>query len=241
MSEVVPMLHKKFSQLIADDAQTFRCTPNGWEPVSIKPDRSSKMDAAFFIDKVMQFPKKVAPSDHSLEDLRLPFQSFWISCHCEEAGTSVSKFFHFEIRAYGLALSMFSHSETRTGWSATTYHFQEDTKLVAELVPVHQYWVGLALELLDIVNAPTEQVDAMPHFLVRKRLARGGLNRKQTRFITVRPTRFAPHSRVGNGASRAPHNRRGHWRHYRSGKKVWIADCAIHGGSKAARDYAILK
>lgn len=239
MSEVIPMLHNNFSQLIAGKAHTMLLTNAGWEPVVIKPDRASKMDAAFFIDGLMQFPKKTVPSDLSLSDLRLPFSSFWICWHCKENGASICQFAHFKVSDYGLSLTIFGHSEHETGWFGDIYFFEPDTSLVEQIDPDHQYPLRKALDLLDIVNAPCEQVDERPHYLVRQRLVKSGLNRKQTRFITVRPTRFVPYSRGGNGASKTPHNRRGHWRHYRSGKKVWIADCAIHGGSKAARDYAI--
>jgi len=82
-------------------------------------------------------------------------------------------------------------------------------------------------------------LDPPQSVLVRQQLAIGGRDWKQTRFITVRPNRSARHVRGRNGSSRSPHNRRGHWRHYRSGKKVWIADCAIHGGSKGVRNYVV--
>ena len=45
---------------------------------------------------------------------------------------------------------------------------------------------------------------------------------------------------MGGGWTNQPHDRRGHWRNYRSGKKVWIRDQHIHGGSRRPRDYRVL-
>lgn len=46
-------------------------------------------------------------------------------------------------------------------------------------------------------------------------------------------------SHTGDGSPRLPHNRRGHWRNLRSGKRVWVRDCAIHGGSDVGRNYVV--
>lgn len=42
-----------------------------------------------------------------------------------------------------------------------------------------------------------------------------------------------------SGVAKLPHNRRGHWRNLRSGKRVWVRDCAIHGGSDVGRNYVV--
>ena len=42
------------------------------------------------------------------------------------------------------------------------------------------------------------------------------------------------------GAPRAAHDRRGHWRTYKAtGKRVWVKDCAIHGGASEPRNYKV--
>lgn len=42
------------------------------------------------------------------------------------------------------------------------------------------------------------------------------------------------------GGTKQPHDRRGHWRNYKSGKKVWIRNQRIHGGSEKPRQYRVL-
>lgn len=44
----------------------------------------------------------------------------------------------------------------------------------------------------------------------------------------------------GTHASPIPHDRRGHWRTYKiSGKRVWVNECKIKGGSADSRNYRI--
>ncbi len=59
------------------------------------------------------------------------------------------------------------------------------------------------------------------------------------KFIHVAHRETEEHEPLGGGGwSQSPHNRRGHWRTYRqTGKRVWVRDCAIHGGSDVGRDY----
>lgn len=44
----------------------------------------------------------------------------------------------------------------------------------------------------------------------------------------------------GTHASPTPHDRRGHWRTYKaSGKRVWINECKVNGGSPVPRSYRV--
>ncbi len=45
----------------------------------------------------------------------------------------------------------------------------------------------------------------------------------------------------GEGGTRSPHDRRGHWRNYKSGKRTWVRDCKIHGGSDEGREYVVTR
>ncbi len=38
----------------------------------------------------------------------------------------------------------------------------------------------------------------------------------------------------GDGSPKAPHDRMGHFRHYRNGKVVWVRSPKVHGGSPTA-------
>lgn len=67
-------------------------------------------------------------------------------------------------------------------------------------------------------------------------------------YIIVRPKAEAEvqaepetHDRtgVGSGAQRRAHDRRGHYRMLRSGKRIWINDMKIHGGGTGGRDYLV--
>ncbi|MBB2157695.1 hypothetical protein HLH33_15480 [Gluconacetobacter diazotrophicus] len=42
---------------------------------------------------------------------------------------------------------------------------------------------------------------------------------------------------TGNESIRAPHDRSGHWRTYKSGCRVWVRACSIHGGRKEMQVY----
>jgi hypothetical protein len=61
--------------------------------------------------------------------------------------------------------------------------------------------------------------------------------------IIVRTNRYRTEKSGGGsgcGSSKRPHNRRGHWRMYKSGMKVWVRDHAIRGGSQKPRDYRVV-
>lgn len=62
-------------------------------------------------------------------------------------------------------------------------------------------------------------------------------------FIIVKQTRRAPVVSIGtgDGSPKSAHNRRGHWRTLtKNDKRVWVKDCAIHGGRRhVARDYRV--
>jgi hypothetical protein len=44
---------------------------------------------------------------------------------------------------------------------------------------------------------------------------------------------------IGMGGTKAAHERRGYWRQYRSGRRGWVRNCSIHGGSPIPRDYRV--
>lgn len=73
--------------------------------------------------------------------------------------------------------------------------------------------------------------------------ARAGL-RPIPATITIKVNREAI-TRIGHGngdpgASRVPHNRRGHWRTYKAtGKSVWVRCCSINGGDQS-KPYRII-
>ncbi len=46
-------------------------------------------------------------------------------------------------------------------------------------------------------------------------------------------------SRTGAGGERCPHDRRGHFRHYKSGRVRWVNAAKIKGGASAPREYRI--
>jgi len=54
--------------------------------------------------------------------------------------------------------------------------------------------------------------------------------------VSNEPRRVSERSEP-TGITKQPHDRRGHYRTYRSGKQVWVRSCRIHGGSEEPRIY----
>lgn len=233
-------LHRDFSNLIAGDAMDGWGFDNGLASKSLPIDQRAKLAPAFFIADEKTTSAVAGEPNTTVASLKLPFEAFWI-CSWQTDGAGVKNIFHyFERTQTVMVVRRYLNSGPRDAWTGKVFRFNSDLLSVLNDPTFTRALVWEALGLVDLVNAPSDQFDDPPQsVLVRQQLAVGGRDWKQTRFITVRPKRSSRHVSGHNGSSRSPHNRRGHWRHYRSGKRVWIADCAIHGGSKGVRNYVV--
>lgn len=241
MKEVIDKLHKEFSELIAGDVMKGWLTSNKWAQENLKIGRDAKMAPAFFIEELTHYSDEEARADQLVADLALPFEAFWICSRWSQDNVASSNFAFFHRSLDVLKVAIYFCAEVRDDWRGTAISFAGNTSFAPNVASANRMEIREALKLVDVINLSSERIEAAPNLLVRQRLAKGGLFKKQTQFITVRPYRFTQQTAGANGSSKSPHNRRGHWRRYRSGKEVWIQDCTIHGGSKGGRDYAVLK
>ena len=233
-------LHRDFSNLVAGDALNNWRFDNWFAAKSLRIDQRAKLAPAFFIADETTTSAVAGDPNTTVASLKLPFEAFWI-CSWQTDGAGVKNIFHyFERTGAVMVVHRCLNSGGRDAWSGRAFRFDGNLLSLLNDSTFNEAFAWEALALVDVVNSPSERIDEPPQsVLVRQQLAVGGRDWKQTRFITVRPNRSPRHVRGHNGSSRSPHNRRGHWRHYRTGKKVWIADCAIHGGSKGVRNYVV--
>ncbi|MFM5968699.1 MAG: hypothetical protein ACKOQ8_06655 [Micrococcales bacterium] len=239
-NRVPQKLHRDFSNLVAAEAMVDWGYGNWFAANTLRFGQRAKLAPAFFIADETTTSAVAGAPDTAVESLKLPFEAFWI-CSWQTDGAGVKNIFHYFERTHAVMfVRRYLNSGGRNAWSGNAFMLDSNLSCVVNDPTFNQSLLWEALELIDLVNSPCERIDDPPQsVLVRQQLAIGGRDWKQTRFITVRPNRSARHVRGRNGSSRSPHNRRGHWRHYRNGKRVWIADCAIHGGSKGVRNYVV--
>lgn len=59
--------------------------------------------------------------------------------------------------------------------------------------------------------------------------------------VTIEPPKPKTGHQGGQHASPRLHDRRGHWRNYKTGKRVWVRDCKVGDASKGAvfKDYRV--
>ena len=239
MTNVINQLHKEFTELIAGKAMDNWWFGNSFAERYLEVNRDTKMAPAFFIEEPTHPSPNNDIANQQVTDLKLPFESFWICTRWMQVGQESSGFVHFFRTHNVLKLAIYTCSGGKNAWSGRAFKFETNMRLVPEVTPIERIAIDAALHLVNVINLPIERIDAMPTILVRQKLAQGGMFRNQTRFITVRPSYFTSQRNMAYGSPKSPHNRRGHWRHYVSGKKTWVKDCGIRGGSKDARDYAM--
>jgi len=101
---------------------------------------------------------------------------------------------------------------------------------------------------VQLINMPPEQIRSVAGELGKVAVIinqkRAGDKRKPIqapRILSLsRIVDYDNDSVSGFGAPRSPHDRRGHWRRYQSGKVIWISDMKIHGGSVNAPLYEVV-
>ena len=241
MGEITENLQKLFAELVAGDAMEYWWYDGEWALEHLKISSRAKAAPAFFLASATSAPYTEACPDQSVADLRLPFPAFWLSYRIESGDLVSHEFFYFERDGNALKLGTYTRGETRDSWGGRVYACDGTFKIVSDLYPVERKIIGKALEVLTIISQPVEQIPCRPSLLTRRKLSKGGIHPRNTNFINVFPTRYVQQVSVAGGTAKSPHNRQGHWRTYRSGKKVWIRDCAIHGGSDKSRNYAVYK
>ena len=241
MVETVRRLHREFAELIVGKAMTYWWYDGDWALQQLQISSVAKSAPAFFLANTTKIPDSPAPSDRRVQDFQLPFPSCWLAYRWEEDDIASSEFAYFERSGHALKLATYARGDNKESWSGKVYNFDFDTHLIGDLAPVEQKMIGKIFEVLDTVNQPIERVESPPSLLIRQRLAKGGVTPRNSRFINV----YATRPKVGGlgeiGSPKSAHDRRGHWRTYKSGKRVWVRESAIHGGANSARSYAVLK
>lgn len=59
------------------------------------------------------------------------------------------------------------------------------------------------------------------------------------KFIYIGRTKSLTHEGDKKGIPKSPHNRRGHYRHYKNGKTIWVKPAKVKGGNSAQKFYKI--
>lgn len=108
----------------------------------------------------------------------------------------------------------------------------------------YRNWFKTIASVLIRINVQVEcfKPTANDTFINRKRIAKG---KSPLSFswhtVTIEPKKIRSQSLGGSHASPRLHDRRGHWRTYKSGKKVWIKACKVGDASKGVvfKDYQV--
>lgn len=157
--------------------------------------------------------------------IQLPFEEFWVITRLEGFDCAIF------IRDTGVnRLEHWSYSNVYGKWMAFP---------VANKTVFHDFVLGL---IQKINNGERERVETESLRTLNHGRAKSKVKLVPVpRFIRIggplRVSQNQPHT--GTGSSRSPHERIGHWRNYRSGKRVWVRDCKIHGGSYVPRNYRV--
>ncbi|SOB86739.1 hypothetical protein SAMN06297144_1848 [Sphingomonas guangdongensis] len=103
----------------------------------------------------------------------------------------------------------------------------------------------LIMHHLTTLKAPTtERVEGIAEGVIRNPHTRRAREARRARFITVRPNAITPRTEHQGGAHASPvgHERRGHWRTYKTGKRTWVSAMSVNGGAVEGetRNYRVL-
>ena len=241
MVETVRQLHREFAELVVGEAMTYWWFSGTWALEKLQISPAAKTAPAFFLANKTTVPEMEATPYHCIDALRLPFPSFWLAYRWDSDEVAASEFAYFEKQGNSLKLATYKRGDGKDAWSGKVYQFTHTTHLVAELNTIEKKCLGKVFEVLDTINQPVELADVPPSLLIRRKLARGGVTSRASRFISVTSKRAQFKGASISGSLKSPHDRRGHWRTYRSGKSIWIKDCHIHGGANVGRSYSVLK
>lgn len=241
MAPITESLQKLFAELVAGEAMEYWSHGSEWVLEKLTIPSRAKSAPVFFLASTASVSETEACPNQKVDDLRLPFPAFWLCYRSDVANLVSNHFIYFEREAQVMKLGVYERFDTKDSWTGKVHEFNDRFKFESDLYPVERKYIQQALEVLAIISKPVEQIPCKPNFLTRRKLSKGGVPPRILNFINVLPTRTVQRAPIAGGAAKSPHNRQGHWRTYKSGQKVWIRDCAIHGGSQKARNYAVHK
>lgn len=210
-----------------------------------RPLQLPVMAPAFFIDDLLS---TVAVNTFEPVNMPTPFAEMWIVYESNNPpfGTITNIVL---IQGRNARLWTVVHGVSNNLRSAVMFDMDDpsDFKVLNPITAPHavrETIPELRLTLDRINNNATERT--VPPALARLNAKRAKKQAKKLPpYIVVTQTRrvvegAALPSVAGAGHTVCAHNRRGHWRTYRAtGRKVWVRDCAIHGGTIVPRDYRV--
>lgn len=174
---------------------------------------------------------RVAPATISIVPANLPFDELWLT----------TNFMGLGIVAYVETFMVGAQRFTRPDylWYPTTIK-GFDVAVRGEAIE------GMVSQIIDaalhsIVEREQEEVQTQAWRRINKRRAAAKVP-SLAPFIRVHKAirvRAQQPEEKGTHASPVGHERRGHYRHLRSGKRVWVRQCAIKGGSIVPRTYHV--
>ena len=106
---------------------------------------------------------------------------------------------------------------------------------------VNQTTVALIALFLDSLNRGTKYYAPTKRANHVKRLRQGKVPMFDWRTVVIEPSKPKREHQGGTHASPRLHDRRGHWRVMKSGKKVWVKNCKVGDPSRGVifHDYAM--
>ena len=101
--------------------------------------------------------------------------------------------------------------------------------------------VSACIDLIAGITSAYKPVATNPA-VNRKRVARGKKPLFDWHTVTIEPPAQKVEPQGGHHASPRKHDRRGHWRTYRSGKKVWVKNCVVGNAALGVvfKDYEVV-
>lgn len=241
MNKIIGKLHKDFSQLVSTKLIDQWYYESDSAKKNLHITNNIKQSTAFFLDYDVSYSDEIFGINSFVNNINIPFSSFWICCRRKYRTKTMNDFVHFERVNDDLTIRIYTNHGQKKSWNGTVFKFEGSVKSVDDFSVVDGPLIRHTLKLVDEVNSSRKDIEPPSSILVRRKLTLAGRVWKQNKFITVRPNRSSSPSRCGNGSPKSPHNRRGHWRNYQSGKTVWVGDCTIRGGSTASKLYAMKK
>lgn len=197
----------------------------------IEAQRRDKVLGPELIEPAFFFPD-IVPMGDSRETSQMPFPSFWL----------VVRLPAFEVAH----VADIGPNEDGTRKMKCKFYRRRDgvwfDAVFEKLEPLARLVNNLILQIN--IHEAEEVESARLTSINRGRAKSNSYLAPIPKFITVKSTVRSDDQRKrgeGDGSTRIPHDRRGHYRNLSNGKRIWINAMAIHGGSKVPRDYIVKK
>lgn len=250
----LPSLSSSFCNLIAEMK-----SPKNYQRFTARinkgrlPTPHALMHRAFFFSQTVHARVPTMFFDQCVTQPH-PYREYWLVYRTGNGPLGyLDNAIHVTCKDNRVDLDFYSSMNSVPGWTVgtsvvlrqgemTREWFDAQPLIVREYLP--EFALTLAMIVADGPDHIVEREESTPDALtaLNDRRERQG-KRPLPPFITInhtpRPETIGQEGE-GGGWTQRPHHRRGHWRTYkRTGKRVWVRDHAIHGGTDTPRHYLV--